>query len=126
MMIEIVRYVLDVSTIQKQYNSHDYNFLIQKLDSENDLMRSLSFNLIGKVSNSVIIFYNVDVNKLNIICNVSKSLPENSKIDASHLINKICEEIGGAGGGQRYYASGSGPKNDKIEIIIKTVTKNLL
>ena len=65
-------------------------------------------------------------NKLNIICNVSKSLPENSKIDASQLINKICEEIGGAGGGQRYYASGSGPKNDKIETIIKTVTKNLL
>ena len=105
---------------------NDYNFLIQKLDTENDLMRSLSFNLIGKVSNSVIIFYNVDANKFNIICNVSKSLPENSKIDASHIINKICEEIGGAGGGQRYYASGSGPKNDKIETIIKTVTKNLL
>ena len=57
---------------------------------------------------------------------ISKSLPENSKIDASHIINKIREEIGGAGGGQRYYASGSGPKNDKIETIIKTVTKNLL
>ena len=110
----------------KFFKENDYNFLIQKLDTDNDLMRSLSFNLIGKVSNSVIIFYNVDANKFNIICNVSKSLPENSKIDASHIINKICEEIGGAGGGQRYYASGSGPKNDKIETIIKTVTKNLL
>ena len=60
------------------------------------------------------------------MCIRDRSLPENSKIDASHIINKICKEIGGAGGGQRYYASGSGPKNDKIETIIKTVTKTLL
>ena len=67
----------------KFFKENDYNFLIQKLDTENDLMRSFLL-MIGKVSNSVIIFYNVDANKFNIICNVSKSLPENSKIDASH------------------------------------------
>ena len=39
----------------KFFKENDYNFLIQKLDTENDLMRSLSFNLTGKVSNSVII-----------------------------------------------------------------------
>ena len=110
----------------KFFIENNYNFLIEKLDTDNDLMRLLSFNLIGKVSNSVIIFYNVDANKLNIICSVSKSIPENSKIDASEIVNQICEEIGGAGGGQKYYASGSGPKNDKIETIIKTVRKNLL
>ena len=33
----------------KFFKENDYNFLIQKLDTENDLMRSLSFNLIGKV-----------------------------------------------------------------------------
>ena len=87
---------------------------------QTSVFRLGSFLIISEV------FYNLDSNKLNIICNVSKSLPENSKIDASYIINKICKEIGGAGGGQRYYASGSGPKNDKIETIIKTVTKNLL
>ena len=89
-------------------------------------MRSLSFDLINKIRDSIIIFYSKDSNNLNIICNVSKTLNDNIKIDAAKIISSICSAFGGAGGGQKHYASGSAPFKNDIEETIKNILKEIL
>lgn len=89
-------------------------------------MRSLSFDLINKIDNSVIILYSNNSNNLNIICNVSKTLNDNTIIDASRIISKVCSHIGGAGGGQKTYATGSGLFKNDIKEIIENILKDIL
>ena len=100
--------------------------LIEKVEMDNDLMRSLSFDLINKIRDSIIIFYSKDSNNLNIICNVSKTLNDNTIIDASRIISKVCSHIGGAGGGQKTYATGSGLFKNDIKEIIENILKEIL
>ena len=59
--------------------------MIEKVEMDNDLMRSLSFDLVNKIRDSIIIFYSKESNNLNIICNVSKTLNDNIKIDAAKI-----------------------------------------
>ena len=102
------------------------NLLIENVDIDKELMRSLSFDLINKIDNSVIILYSNNSNNLNIICNVSKTLNDNTIIDASKIISKVCSHIGGAGGGQKTYATGSGLFKNDIKEIIENILKEIL
>ena len=102
------------------------NLLIENTEMDKELMRSLSFELINKINNSIIIFYSKDSNNLNIICNVSKTLNNNTKIDASKIISKVCSAIDGAGGGQKTYATGSGVFKNDIEEVITNILKEIL
>ena len=102
------------------------NLLIENVDIDKELMRSLSFDLINKIDNSVIILYSNNSNNLNIICNVSKTLNDNTIIDASRIISKVCSHIGGAGGGQKTYATGSGLFKNDIKEIIENILKEIL
>ena len=102
------------------------NLLIENVEMDKELMRSLSFELINKISNSIIIFYSKDSKNLNIICNVSKTLNDNTKIDASKIISKVCSAIDGAGGGQKTYATGSGVFKNDIEVVITNILKGIL
>ena len=112
--------------LQKFKKVEDINLLIEKVEMDNDLMRSLSFDLINKIRDSIIIFYSKDSNNLNIICNVSKTLNDNTKIDAAKIISSLCSAVGGAGGGQKHYASGSAPFKNDIEETIKNILKEIL
>ena len=112
--------------LQKVKKIEDTNLLIEKVEMDNDLMRSLSFDLINKIRDSIIIFYSKDSNNLNIICNVSKTLNDNIKIDAAKIIFSLCSAIGGAGGGQKHYASGSAPYKKDVEETIKNILKEIL
>ena len=112
--------------LQKFKKVEATNLLIEKVEMDNDLMRSLSFDLINKIRDSIIIFYSKDSNNLNIICNVSKTLNDNIKIDAAKIISSLCSAIGGAGGGQKHYASGSAPFKSDIEETIKNILKEIL
>ena len=112
--------------LQKFKKVEATNLLIEKVEMDNDLMRSLSFDLINKIRDSIIIFYSKNSNNLNIICNVSKTLDDNIKIDAAKIISSICSAVGGAGGGQKHYASGSAPFKSDIEETIKNILKEIL
>jgi len=70
--------------------------------------------------------YSNNSNNLNIICNVSKTLNDNTIIDASRIISKVCSHIGGAGGGQKTYATGSGLFKNDIKEIIENILKEIL
>ena len=107
-------------------NEKGYSILIENIDLDNEAMKSLSFDILVKKENSIIVFYTKNKDKLNLICNISKSLNDNLKIDASKIINTICSRIGGAGGGQKLYASGSGPIKNKFDDIAKEVVKSYL
>ena len=89
-------------------------------------MRSLSFDIGNKIKKSIIILFSKDGNKSNIICNVSKTLSEHPNINASKIIDIICSKIGGAGGGQKLYASALIPSNENIKDIINETVKNFL
>ena len=102
------------------------NILVEYVDLGKDLLRALSFDLINKIDKSLIILYSKESNKLNIVCNASKTLDDNKKVNASLIIEKICSSIAGAGGGQKNYASGSGPIKSNIEEIIKKVLNEIL
>ena len=102
------------------------NILVEHVDLGKDLLRALSFDLINKIDKSLIILYSKESNKLNIICNASKTLDDNKKVNASLIIEKICSSIAGAGGGQKNYASGSGSIKSNIEEIIKKVLNEIL
>ena len=112
--------------LQKFKKVEDINLLIEKVEMDNDLMRSLSFDLVNKIRDSIIIFYSKESNNLNIICNVSKTLNDNIKIDAAKIISSLCSAVGGAGGGQKHYASGSAPFKNDIEETIKNILKEIL
>ena len=112
--------------LQKFEKVEATNLLIEKVEMDNDLMRSLSFDLINKIRDSIIIFYSKDSNNLNIICNVSKTLNDNIKIDAAKILFSLCSAIGGAGGGQKHYASGSAPYKKDVEETIKNILKEIL
>tara|TARA_B100000678_G_scaffold204212_1_gene172005 strand:- start:925 stop:2133 length:1209 start_codon:yes stop_codon:yes gene_type:complete len=102
------------------------NILVEYVDLGKDLLRALSFDLINKIDKSLIILYSKESNKLNIVCNASKTLDDNKKVNASLIIEKICSSIAGAGGGQKNYASGSGSIKSNIEEIIKKVLNEIL
>ena len=103
-----------------------FNILIGSVEMDNDLMRSLSFDIGNKIKKSIIILFSKDGNKSNIICNVSKTLSEHPNINASKIIDIICSKIGGAGGGQKLYASALIPSNENIKDIINETVKNFL
>ena len=118
-------------TLIKFYSEHFHkkfktengiNFLVENVDMDKEMMRSLSFDLINKINRSVIILYTKESNNLNILCNVSKTLNDYESINASEIIKEICSIINGAGGGQKNYASGSGPF---VNNLAKTITNIL-
>ena len=118
-------------TLIKFYSEHYHkkfktengiNFLVENVDMDKEMMRSLSFDLINKINRSVIILYSKESNNLNILCNVSKTLNDYESINASEIIKEICSIINGAGGGQKNYASGSGPF---VNNLAKTITNIL-
>ena len=102
------------------------NVLVEHVDLDKELMRTLSFDLINKADKSLIILYSNNSNKMNIICNVSKSLDNNNKINASSIIEKVCSSISGAGGGQKSYAAGSGLIKKNIDTIIQRILVEVL
>ena len=101
------------------------NVLVENVDMDKELMRSLSFDLINKIDRSVIILYARESNNLNIICNVSKNLNDYERINASEIIKEICSIINGAGGGQKNYASGFGPFVNNLDKTINNILKKI-
>ena len=79
-------------------------------------MKSLCFSLAQKVENLFLVLISESTN-ISVVCYISKSLVENKQLDASNVIKSICKEINGAGGGQSFFAAGSGNKKIALEKI---------
>ena len=110
-----------VSKIEKIRN---VNFLVSKVDLSTSNMKSLCFAFNQKVENLFLVLFSESSN-ISVVCYISKSLVENKKLDASNVIKSICKEIDGAGGGQPFFAAGSGKNKVSTEKIIE-LSKNFL
>ena len=102
----------------------DVNFLVSKVDLSTSNMKSLCFSFNQKVENLFLVLISESSN-ISVVCYISKSLVENKDLDASNVIKSICKEINGAGGGQPFFAAGSGKSKVSIEKIIE-VSKSFL
>jgi alanyl-tRNA synthetase len=102
----------------------DVNFLVSKVDLSTSNMKSLCFSFNQKVENLFLVLISESSN-ISVVCYISKSLVGNKNLDASNVIKSICKEIDGAGGGQPFFAAGSGKSKVPIEKIIK-VSKSFL
>ena len=112
--------------LKKIKKLNDTNLIIESVDLDKNFIKSLSFDLIGKTDNTIILLYSKESNKLNLTCNISKTLCENSNIDASVIIKEISSLAGGAGGGQKNYASGLVNYTDNIKKIIIDTLKRII
>ena len=112
--------------LKKIKKLNDTNLIIESVDLDKNFIKSLSFDLIGKTDNTIILLYSKESNKLNLTCNISKTLCEDSEIDASVIIKEICSLAGGAGGGQKNYASGLITYTDNIKKIIIDILKKII
>ena len=110
-----------MSKIEKIRN---VNFLVSKVDLSTSNMKSLCFAFNQKVENLFLVLFSESSN-ISVVCYISKSLVENKKLDASNVIKSICKEIDGAGGGQPFFAAGSGKNKVSTEKIIE-LSKNFL
>ena len=102
-----------------------FNFLFKKLNLEPSFVKSLCLNLSKIINEHVIILVTDSNNKYNIFVSVSNLLVESDGLSASVIIKSICESIDGAGGGQRTFAAGSGPKKADIVSVVTKIKESL-
>ena len=105
-----------IELISKIEKLEDINFLVSKVDLSSSNMKSLCFSLAQKVENLFLVLIS-ESTPISVVCYISKSLVENKQLDASNVIKSICKEINGAGGGQSFFAAGSGNKKIALEKI---------
>ena len=106
-------------------NIKSFNFLFKKLNLEPSFVKSLCLNLSKIINEHVIILVTDSNNKYNIFVSVSNLLVESDGLSASVIIKSICESIDGAGGGQRTFAAGSGPKKADIVSVVTKIKESL-
>ena len=88
---------------------NNINFLVSKVDLSSPNMKSLCFSL-GKKLKDLFLVLVSESKSVSVVCYISNTLIERKNLNAEIVIKKICEEISGAGGGQKHFATASGKK----------------
>ena len=88
---------------------NNINFLVSKVDLSSPNMKSLCFSL-GKKLKDLFLVLVSESKSVSVVCYISNTLIERNNLNAEKVIKKICEEIAGAGGGQKHFATASGKK----------------
>ncbi len=88
---------------------NNINFLVSKVDLSSPNMKSLCFSLGKKIKDVFLVLFS-ESKSVSVVCYISNTLIERKNLNAEKVIEKICEEIDGAGGGQKHFATASGKK----------------
>ena len=88
---------------------NNINFLVSKVDLSSPNMKSLCFSL-GKKLKDLFLVLVSESKSVSVVCYISNTLIERKNLNAEIVIKKISEEIAGAGGGQKHFATASGKK----------------
>ena len=100
------------------------NFLVSKVDLSSSNMKSLCFSLAKKVKDLFLVLVS-ESKSVSVVCYISTTLIETKNLNAEKVIKKICEEIDGAGGGQKHFATAFG-KNQISEQNLEKLLKEFL
>ena len=110
-----------VSKVKKIDN---INFLVSKVDLSSSNMKSLCFSLAKKVKDLFLVLVS-ESKSVSVVCYISTTLIEAKNLNAEKVIKKICDEIDGAGGGQKHFAAAFG-KNQISEQNLEKLLKEFL
>ena len=100
------------------------NFLVSKVDLSSSNMKSLCFSLAKKVKDLFLVLVS-ESKSVSVVCYISTTLIEAKNLNAEKVIKKICDEIDGAGGGQKHFAAAFG-KNQISEQNLEKLLKEFL
>ena len=93
-----------VNTINEQINK--INVLIEEIKTDDTkLLRSYADKTINKISSGCAVLYCVSSDKVAIICVVTDDLIK--KLSAKSILNQLCSEFNGKGGGRDDFAQGA-------------------
>jgi len=87
-----------------------------------DILRELLDGIKSKIDSAVVILGSKSSSRANLICGVTKDLVKKG-IDASRLIKKIAEIIGGSGGGRPDLAQAGGKEPDRLTEALESAFK---
>jgi len=99
-----------------QYNS--MNILIKKVDLKANLIKEVTQATGSTHSNSFVFLASVDEGKPYYSCYISKNLVSDN-LNANNIIKELGQYVGGNGGGQPFFASGSGVDSGGIDEILE-------
>ena len=114
-------YLKDIQ--QELIVKNDINFCSIKINSEPQVLKNIAFKSSKLIENLVLIIGSIYQNKVYVICQISKNLTEQKGMDAREINKKICDEIGGNGGGQSFFTTASSPNTQKLDGLLNSSEK---
>ena len=102
---------------------NDINFCSIKINCEPHLLKNIAFKSSKLIENLVLIIGSIYQDKVYVVCQISKNLTEKKGMDAREINKKICDEIGGNGGGQSFFTTASSPNTQKLDGLLNSSEK---
>ena len=109
--------------IDQTQNKNSFNFCLQELSCSPELLKNLAFSAGKQIEDLFLILVCSNENKVYLTCYISKSLVDNSKMNANNVVKDLSQFIDGSGGGQPFYANASGTNLSGIPKLKKEAQK---
>ena len=110
-------YLKDIQ--QELIVKNDINFCSIMINCDPQVLKNIAFKSSKLIENLVLILGSIHQDKAYVICQISKNLVEQKGMDAREINSKICDDIGGNGGGQPFFTTASSPNAQKLKGILK-------
>ena len=110
-------YLKDIQ--QELIVKNDINFCSIMINCDPQVLKNIAFKSSKLIENLVLILGSIHQDKAYVICQISKNLVEQKGMDAREINSKICDDIGGNGGGQPFFTTASSPNTQKLKGILK-------
>ncbi|MBK8449379.1 MAG: alanine--tRNA ligase [Saprospiraceae bacterium] len=109
---------LKAALLQKFVQKNSIDILIDVIQIEDSkIVKNLIYQIAQEKNQTIIAFGFLENNTPKLMCYISESLISES-VNASKWTKEACQIIGGGGGGQAFFASGSGIEATKLELAL--------
>ncbi len=93
----------------------EINFIAQKISADSaTVVKDLAFQLKNEIDNLFLILGAEIHNKAHLAVMISENLVKEKKLHAGNIVKELAKQIGGAGGGQPFFATAGGPDTSGI------------